>query len=93
MESLEARFKDNNSAKLTYLAETFIGVFLAIKPAIWALQNVWAFETELVNKAESKSEVIWITKILYFGSSAIATNSFFSTNLTYLVVARVFLII
>lgn len=92
LKSLEAISKENTSAKLAYLAETFIETLLVIKPAIWALQNSWLFEIELVSKAELVIEVMWITKILCFKSSVVVADSFFSTDLTYLLVAKTFLI-
>ena len=75
--SSEAKSGENTSAKLTYSMGIFIGVSLAIKPAIGLISS----REELGNISEL-SDAMCTTKVLLSGSSAAAVNSFLPTSST-----------
>ena len=86
LENLDIKSGENLSAKSVYSTETFIKAFIAIKLAIWDLQDGWILLISVVKLRD----VMSTTKILYFKSSIVVINCFFSTSLTCLIIGRVF---
>ena len=84
--NFEASSKEKIFAKSKYLVKIEMRVSFATNAAIWALQERWTSLFWLL--LGLSREVIYITKVLYSGSRAIATNFFFPSSSTYLVVRR-----
>ena len=66
----EFETKSGENAKSTYLSGTFVGAFLAIKPAIG-----WTSNGEELDDAMELSDVTCTTKNLISGSSSAAADS------------------
>ena len=86
--SYEASSKKKIFTKWEYLVGIEVGALFATNAAIYTLQERWISLSWIL--LGLSREVMWTTKISYPGSRAVATNSFFSTSLTCLVIEKTF---
>ena len=75
----EFETKSEENGKLTYSSGTFVGAFLAIKPAIGSTSS-----GQKLGDTSELSDAIYTTKLSLSRSSVAATSSFLSTSLTRL---------